>query len=93
MVIEGMGRGNVPPEMLPGIRAALGSGLPVVITSRCGAGRVGPRYGYEGGGAMLEEAGCILGGDLLPWKARLLLMVLLGHGAGAEEIRAAFARV
>lgn len=92
IVLQGLGRGNVPPEMLPGIRRALAAGLPVVVTSRCLTGRVGPRYGYEGGGAMLQELGCILGGDLPTAKARLRLMVLLGGGAVGEAVRRAFER-
>jgi len=33
LVIEGLGRGNVPPEVLPAVTRACESGIPVVITS------------------------------------------------------------
>ena len=90
IVLEAFGRGNIPPAMLPGVRAARDAGVPVVVTSRCAAGRVGPRYGYDGGGAMLQEIGCILAGGCSSGKARIRLMVLLGAGAGDEALRAAF---
>ena len=92
IVLQAMGRGNIPPAMLPGVRAALDACIPVVVTSRCGTGRVGPRYGYDGGGAMLREMGCILGGDLPAWKARIRLMVLLGSGAEPDAVLASFRR-
>ncbi|MBS6157358.1 MAG: asparaginase, partial [Sutterella sp.] len=49
IVLEGFGRGNVPPAVLPGIRRAVERGIPVVITTRTIAGRVLDVYGYEGG--------------------------------------------
>jgi L-asparaginase len=51
--------------------------MPVLITSRCPAGRVQPLYGGGGGGRDLADAGAIFAGDLKGPKARLLLMVLL----------------
>jgi L-asparaginase len=78
LVIEGTGAGNVPPLAVPAIQDAIKASIPVVITSRCGAGSVAPLYGYEGGGAQLQKMGCVLGGDLVGQKARILLMVALG---------------
>ena len=58
-----MGRGNLPPTMKPGIVAAAhGGGVPVVISSRYGAGSVQERYGYEGGGHDLAQLGVIFAG-------------------------------
>lgn len=91
IVVEALGRGNVPPAMVPAIRQALASGVPVVVASRCLRGRTAPRYGYEGGGARLFEAGVLFAGDLSAAKARLKLMVLLGAGAKRAELAAAFA--
>ena len=48
IVIEAMGRGNLPPAMKPGIEAASAAGVPVVLASRYGAGSVQERYGYDG---------------------------------------------
>jgi L-asparaginase len=91
LVLEATGCGNVPPSALPGVRAALATGLPVVLVSRCPEGRVAPAYGYEGGGQMLQELGLILGGELPGPKARIKLMVALGATSDTEEIRRLFA--
>ena len=57
---------------------AVRAGMLVTVSSRCVAGRVRPRYGYEGGGLRLTQVGAILAGDLSGAKARLLQMVALG---------------
>ena len=92
IVLEALGGGNVPPEMLDGVRDAVAAGVVVVIASRCGRGSTAPRYGYEGGGMTLDAAGAIFAGDLSAPKARIKLMVLLGADANAETIRASFTR-
>jgi len=92
IVLQALGRGNVPPAMLAGVREAVAAGVVVVIASRCGHGRTAPRYGYEGGGVTLQDAGAIFSGDLPAPKARIKLMVLLGAGATAETIRESFER-
>jgi L-asparaginase len=92
IVLEALGRGNVPPAMLDGVREAAAAGVPVVVASRCAAGATAPQYGYDGGGVTLAAAGAIFAGDLTPPKARIKLMVLLGSGADAAAIRASFAR-
>ena len=52
-----------------------------------------PNYGFEGGGKTLLDAGAIMGDDLSPQKARILLMLLLQDGAtGQKELEAAFDR-
>jgi L-asparaginase len=76
LVIEAFGRGNGPLALVPVVRRAAEAGVPVVVTSRCPAGRVEPIYG-KGGGKDLADAGAIFAGDLKGPKARLLLMVLL----------------
>ena len=90
LVLEGTGCGNIPPGVLPGVRAALAAPVPVVLVSRCPEGRVVPAYGYEGGGQMLREIGVILGGDLPGPKARIKLMVALGATSDISEIRSLF---
>lgn len=90
LVIEALGRGNVPVAALPAIQRALDAGLPVVITSRCPRGRVLDTYAYEGAGRQLRRMGAILGGMLPSHKARIKLMLLLGAGWRVEQIRAAF---
>lgn len=77
IVIEALGRGNVPPQMVEGIRLALSKGIHVVIVSRCYEGRVYGSYGYEGGGKHLRNMGVIFGDNLPGQKARIKLMVAL----------------
>jgi L-asparaginase len=92
LVLAATGCGNVPPSVLPGLRAALASRIPVVMVSRCAEGRVVAAYGYEGGGKMLRELGVIFGQDLPGAKARIKLMVALGVTSELETIRAWFER-
>ncbi len=77
LVIEALGRGNLPPSMLDGIENAINKGIPVVITSRCPSGRVLDSYGYLGGGKFLTDMGCILAPSLNGQKARLLLSLAI----------------
>ncbi len=86
IVIEGFGRGNGPTRLGALVRAATQKGIPVLITSRCPAGRVEPIYGGGGGGRDLADAGGIFTGDLKGPKARLLLMVLLSAGQTRKQI-------
>jgi L-asparaginase len=90
LVVEATGAGNVPPAALPGLRAAVGAGVPVVVVSRCAEGPVAPIYGYEGGGRTLREIGVILGGDLPGPKARIKLMVALGMSSEPSQVRRLF---
>ncbi len=86
VVIAAMGRGNVPPEMVPAIKRWIGEDKPVVLTSRTQGGRVGHTYGYAGGGKRLEEAGAIFGGSRRAQQARIDLMLALGAGMSMTEI-------
>jgi L-asparaginase len=92
LVIEAMGRGNVPVSVAYAIERAINKEIPVVICSRCPIGRVLDTYGYEGGGRHLREMGIILGGDLTGHKARLKLMLALGKTRDLDEIRRLFER-
>jgi L-asparaginase len=85
IVIAAMGRGNVPPAMLPGIERWIADGKPVVIASRAARGRVGPTYGYPGAARRLLELGAILAGGRRPQQARIDLMLALGAGADARR--------
>lgn len=90
IVIEAMGRGNVPPKMVAGIKKAINGNIPVVIVSRCFEGRVFESYGYEGGGKMLKDIGVIFGDTLPGQKARIKLMLALAEGLSVNEIRENF---
>ena len=91
IVVEGMGRGNVPPEVMPGIRKAIDASIPVVLVSRNPLGRIMPSYGYAGGGLDLKNAGVILARNLNGQKARIALMLALSKTSDVEEIRKIFA--
>jgi L-asparaginase len=90
IVIEAMGRGNIPPGMIPGILNAIKNNIPVIIVSRCPMGRVLDSYGYEGGGKMLRDAGAIFGGDLNGQKARIKLILALAKCNDVAEIKRMF---
>jgi len=64
------------------------AGVPVVICSRCLAGRVEPVYG-RGGGKDLAEAGAHFAGDLAGPKARVLLQLVLAAGGDVSKALAA----
>jgi L-asparaginase len=90
LVIEAMGQGNIPPMMLPGIKAWLAAGRPVVLVSRCPEGRALDTYAYEGGGKQLRDMGVIFGEDFTGQKARIKLMLTLGLTDDTREIRRLF---
>lgn len=87
LVLQATGCGNVPPPVLPAVRAALAARIPVVLASRCAEGRLAPAYGYEGGGRMLKEMGLIFAQELPGWKARIKLMVALGVSTEPADVR------
>lgn len=90
IVIEGTGRGNIPPGMVDGVGRAIARGVPVVIVSRCYQGRVLDSYGYHGGGKELTNMGVILGDTLPGQKARIKLMVALSKTSDMKEIKEIF---
>ncbi|MCL1989574.1 MAG: asparaginase [Defluviitaleaceae bacterium] len=90
MVIEGMGRGNVPPGLMPGIQHAIEHNIPVVLVSRNPLGRLMPSYGYAGGGLSLKKAGVIMASNLNGQKARIALMLALGQTKNLDELTALF---
>ncbi|MBN2299714.1 MAG: asparaginase [Acholeplasmataceae bacterium] len=90
IVIEALGRGNVPPTMVQGIENAIKRNIPVLITSRCPKGRVLDSYGYEGGGHHLKQLGVIFTQNLNSQKARVRLMLALGLTSNVDEIKKYF---
>lgn len=90
IVIEALGRGNVPPRMVDGIKRAIDNNIPVIIVSRCFEGRVHESYGYEGGGKMLLDLGIIFGDTLPGQKARIKLLLSINSGLSMEEIKKQF---
>ncbi len=90
VVIAAMGRGNVPPAMVPGIERWVSDDKPVVVTSRALRGRVGQTYGYTGGGRRLHDLGVLFAGSLRPQQARIELSLALGAGVNGGELRRLF---
>ncbi len=90
IVIEALGRGNVPPRMVEGIKRAIDNNIPVIIVSRCFEGRVHESYGYEGGGKMLLDLGIIFGDTLPGQKARIKLLLSINSGLSIEQIKKQF---
>lgn len=90
IVIEALGRGNIPPDMVEGVKNSIEKGIPVVIVSRCPTGRVLDTYGYFGGGKTLKDLGVIFGGNLPGQKARIKLMLALGATSDLNKIRQFF---
>ncbi|MFB4160693.1 asparaginase [Geomicrobium sp. JSM 1781026] len=74
IVIEGLGRGQVPKAYMPLIRNAK---KPIVITTSAEEGEVYPSYDYEGSTYDLLNQGVILGKDYSSKKAKVKLYVLL----------------
>lgn len=90
IVVEGFGRGNVPPEVGKILIEIANNRLPVVVSTRCHLGRTLGVYSYDGGGKFLEDHGIILSKDLKPHKALILLKLLLGADCKVNKIKEVF---
>ncbi len=90
IVIEALGRGNIPPMMVPSVKKAIDNGIKVVLVSRCPTGRVADSYGYLGGSKKLRELGVIFGANLTGPKARIKLMLALGYKNDYDYIKKLF---
>jgi L-asparaginase len=91
IVVEGTGGGNVNLPFYEGVSMALDAGIPVVAGLRLPSGA--PHFGkaYRGSYKSLIEKGAISSGYLSGIKARILLMVALGHTDSRERLREIFA--
>lgn len=90
IVLEAMGRGNVPPNMVPSIKKAIDKGILIVVTSRCFEGRVFESYGYTGGGKDIRNLGVIFGESLPGQKARIKLLIALSGKLPKDEVQRIF---
>lgn len=90
IIIEALGRGNVPPAMMSGIIRSIKEGIPVAMVSRCNTGRVLDTYGYDGGGRHLRDVGVIFGGNLPGHKARIKLMLILSITNDISKVKEMF---
>lgn len=86
LVLAGFGVGHVPAPMAPRL-GTLAKQLPVILTSRTGAGAVlRQTYGAPGSEADLQRRGLLNAGMLDPYKARVMLRLLLAVGADKAVI-------
>lgn len=84
LIIEGVGRGQVAPDMMEEIIKAVEQGIKVVITTSSEEGAVYTTYDYLGSAYDLYKNGVILGDDDDSKKARIKLSVAMA--AGKEDI-------
>ena len=90
LVIAAMGVGHVPDAVLPILFEQVKS-VPVVLASRTGSGPVLRwTYGFPGSERDLREHGLIGAGFLDPYKARILLQLLVAADASHDEIVSTF---
>ncbi|HGD0071903.1 TPA: asparaginase [Streptococcus agalactiae] len=87
LVIEALGSGNMPPKAAQEIEELIEQGVPVVLVSRCFNGIAEPVYGYEGGGARLQESGVMFVKELNAPKARLKLLIALNAGLTGQNLK------
>jgi L-asparaginase len=86
LVLEVFGRGNVPPAVMQAVADARRQGVVVAFTTRTRGGRV----------ELGEDAaalGVLNGQDLDGFKARLLLILALGHSSDTATLQSYFDRL
>lgn len=86
IVIEGVGRGQVPPSWLPEIARAAEKGIKILVCSTALTGPVATSYEYPASLFDLEQLGAIGVSGLNARKARIRLMLILGmYGANCNK--------
>lgn len=84
LVIAGFAPAGGPPAMMEAVEEAIAAGLPVVMSTRAGSGRVPPL-------TSLKKRGVLPGDNLTPQKARILLSLALTVTKKPAEIARIFA--
>jgi L-asparaginase len=81
LVVQAVASGHVNAAMFDAIVDVLQRGVAVVVATRIPRGGTRLGYGFAGSSQQLVQAGAVLSSDLSAWKARILLMLALQHGA------------
>jgi len=84
IVMEGTGLGHCPEEIIPSLKRARDSEIPVVMTSQCLYGEV--NMNVYSTGRKLISAGVISAGDILPETAYVKLSWALGQTDEIEDV-------
>lgn len=87
VIIEALGAGNLPPEVLPSLEKLLEKGVPVALVSRCSNGIAEDIYSYVGGGVELKRMGVMFVRGITGPKARLRLLVGLNAKLNKESLK------
>lgn len=90
LVIEGFGRGHVPPGMMPSIKRAVEKGIAVLMVTRCARGFVREVYDFDGSLRDLLKHGAVAAPGTPGTKARIKLLLVLSHTRDPEMIRSFF---
>lgn len=91
LVIDGLGRGQVPPEWVPVLRDAMRSGIVVAVCSSTLHGSTAESYDYPGALHDLVNEGAIAVSHLSARKARIRLSLCMAMAPGdACAMRNAF---
>jgi L-asparaginase len=83
LVVVGFGGGTFPPIFIEAAAKAVEDGIPVVLASRATSGRVVST-------PTKEQQGFLVCDNLLPQKARILLMLALTETSNRDELQQAF---
>jgi len=92
LVIAGAGLGHVSGTMFDAVEEVRAKNIPVVISTRVLTGRTLPLYATKGSGVSLVNIGCVLGDNLSPQKARVLLMLAMTRTKDPTELAKYFNR-
>ncbi len=86
LVIATAGAGATSGTQGEGLAYAREKGVPIVMTTRAGAGRIAPGGGQSSG----AEGARVAAGDLTPVKARVLLMLALTRTNDVSQLQRVF---
>jgi len=91
VVIDALGRGQVPPDWMPAIRDAIAEGMVVAVCTSTLHGGTHQSYEYSGTLYELENLGAFGVSHLSARKARIRLALSMAAGAkSVSEFRNAF---